>query len=81
VYVFEGDFLKLKPAAAVDLPLTPLVAPMKTAKGSRFFHRLELLGKAAVLLKAKNLHTQWVFLVCQSHPRLQLGHIRAAGIP
>jgi hypothetical protein len=77
LYVFEGDFLELKPAAAAALPPTPLVASINTAKGSRFFHlpllspaQADLLGRRPAEVEESS-HSAGV-QGGQSHSRLQL---------
>ena len=68
VYVFEGDFLELSPAAVAALPTTQLFASCDKSGGSRLLHRLETVHAAAVQLRAKNLRCQRGFWLANHTP-------------
>ena len=68
IYVFEGDFLELSPAAVADLPTTKLFASCDIESGSRLLHRLEAAHAVASALRAKNLRCQRAFWLANHTP-------------
>jgi hypothetical protein len=68
VFVFEGDFLELSPAAVAALPTTPLFATCDTTSGSRLLHRLESVHAAVATLRAKNQRCQRAFWLANHTP-------------
>ena len=68
IFVFEGDFLELSPAAVADLPTTKLFASCDIESGSRLLHRLEAAHAVASALRAKNLRCQRAFWLANHTP-------------
>lgn len=64
----SSSSVQLTASAEAALPPTPLIASLGTTSGSRFFHKLELLSKAAITLKVKNLRTQRGFWLANHTP-------------